>query len=112
MAKTFILLPGHDEMLARLKAVDDNDHLIERFYPILLRGAGRKLVPMGVVMMLTLAIYDYTLHMPSMAALMHMKMEDYIDALVTDEGAAQETKEFYKQSQERSHQRSDFSSRS
>jgi hypothetical protein len=51
-------LPNKDEMLARLIAVDDNSHLQQKFYPRLLKNAGTVKVPMGVVMMLTLAIHD------------------------------------------------------
>lgn len=58
MAEKRITLPDHEEMLRRLVAVDDNDHLQERFYPILLQSAGRQLVGQGVVMMFTLAISD------------------------------------------------------
>src|SRR3989338_1204034 len=88
-----IALPNREEMLARLIKVSDNSHLQERFYPILLKAAGQERVPQGIVMMLALAIHDYTEGMPPMMAnLMYMQAPGFIDALVTDPEAAQEAK--------------------
>jgi hypothetical protein len=91
--KETIVLPDHEEMITRLIKVDDNPHLQERFYPILLKAAGQKRVPQGIVMMLALAIHDYTEGMPPMmASLMYMKAPDFIDALINDTVVAEETK--------------------
>ena len=35
-----ITLPDAESMLQRLNKVDDNSHLQERFYPLLLKNAG------------------------------------------------------------------------
>lgn len=97
MGDTFTL-PNKDEMLARLKAVDDNSHLQQKFYPRLLKDAGSQKVPMGVVMMLTLAIHDYTQGMPPMMAnILSMRVPDFIDALIPDPKAAAEAKKHWEE---------------
>ena len=91
--ETLITLPDAETMMARLKEVSDESHCVGRFYPLLTKEAGQERVPMGIVMMLQLAIHDYTEGMPPMmVAVLNMNMERYIDALVLDESAAAETK--------------------
>lgn len=87
-------LPNQEEMLEHLIKVDDDPHLRERFYPLLTKHAGEEKVAEGIVLMLELAIYDYTEGMPSMmSALMRMKLPNFIDALVDDPDIAQQAKE-------------------
>jgi hypothetical protein len=91
-----ITLPDADDMLRRLIEVDDINHLQERFYPLLLRNAGEEKVATGVVMMITLAIHDYSEGMPPMIqGLMFMNMENYLKALIDDEEVLQEAIEFF-----------------
>jgi hypothetical protein len=91
-------LPNKDEMLARLIAVNDNSHLQQKFYPRLLKDAGTVKVPMGVVMMLTLAVHDYTAEMPPMmAGILSMRLPDFIDALIPVSKAAEEAKKLWKE---------------
>lgn len=93
MSDKVITLPNREEMQQRLLAVDDNSHLQERFYPLLLQHAGEEKVARGVVMLLALAIYDYTSGMPPvMSGLMYMKADSYIDALVDDPEVAEAAK--------------------
>lgn len=93
-------LPQKDEMLQRLLAVDDNNHLQQSFYPMLLKYAGQSKVAAGVVLLLQLAIYDYTKDLPPMmGVLVEMKMNDFIDALIRDEDFAKEAKAFFAESQ-------------
>lgn len=93
-----ITLPDADDMLHRLIEVDDINHLQERFYPLLLRNAGEEKVATGVVMMITLAIHDYSEGMPSMIqGLMFMNMENYLKALIDDEEVLQEAIEFFEE---------------
>lgn len=95
--KTFTL-SSKDEMLKRLLKVDNNAHFQQKFYPKLLKEAGSEKVAMGVVMLLQLAIYDYTEGMPaSMGVIMNMRMPDFIDALCPDEESAKEAKSFFEQ---------------
>ena len=83
-------------MLDRLKKVSDSSHLKERFYPLLLQEAGSEKFPEGVVMMLTLAIYDYTQHLPKeMVIAMSMQVPRFIDALVPDPKIASEVKQLW-----------------
>lgn len=95
MEERVITLPDQDEMLKRLLKVNDNSHLQEWFYPILLKQAGQECVSQDIVMMLALAIHDYTEGMPpAMANLMYRQVPKFIDALVSDEEIAQEAKSF------------------
>ena len=93
--KTFNL-PSKEEMLARLLKVDDNSHAQQKFYPLLTKHGGEQKVAMGVVLMLQLAIHDYTQGMPAMmVSLLNMRMNDFIDALCHDEEIAAEAKAFF-----------------
>ena len=94
MSDKVINLPNKDDMLERLKAVDAGSHVVEQFYPILLKNAGQERVAQGVVMMLVLAIHDYAKGLPPMmSTLMMMNAPRYIDALVGDADVAQEAKD-------------------
>ena len=98
MSETRVVLPDRAEMIKRLIRVSDDAHLQERFYPILLKSAGRELVPAGIVMMLTLAIHDYTENLPPViASLLYMKADDFIDALVDNFEVSQQAKGFFKE---------------
>ena len=93
-----VILPNEEEMLKNLLEIDDNSHLQERFYPLLTRQAGQEKVAEGVVLMLSLAISDYTQGMPSMlSSLMYMKLPNFIDALVDDPEVAQQAKDLFKE---------------
>jgi uncharacterized membrane-anchored protein YjiN (DUF445 family) len=95
MNKKKVTLPDRDEMLKRLLKVSSDPHAQNRFYPILLQSAGQELVAHGVVMMIVLAIYDYTNNMsPAMSNLMYMQAPRIIEALVDDEEIATEAKSF------------------
>src|SRR3989344_5470785 len=95
MSEKIITLPNREEMLQRLLKVNDDSHAQEKFYPILLAEAGRELVAQGVVMMLALAIHDYTEGLPPvMVSLMYMHAPRFIDALVDDVETAKEAKDF------------------
>jgi hypothetical protein len=93
-----VILPERDNMLKRLLAVSNEPHFQERLYPALINHAGRELAPTGVLMMLSLAIYDYCAEMPPiMGCLVNMHIPAFIDALVTDEAAAEHIKQLYEQ---------------
>ena len=90
-----ITLPNREEMLERLSKVCDIDHTRQKFFPKLLQHAGEEKVAQGVVMILALAIHDYTDGMPPMmSSLLYMSAPQYIDALVTDPEVAEEAKAF------------------
>jgi len=94
MNEKVAILPNRDEMFGRLVRVSDEQHLQDCFYPILLRQAGQGREALGVVMMLTLAIRDYTKDMPSMVGLLNGMAPDFIDALIVDPEIAAEAKRF------------------
>lgn len=54
-----VTLPSAEEIMARLKKVNDDDCMAERFYPLIAWEAGREPVAEGVVMMLALKIHDF-----------------------------------------------------
>lgn len=98
MNETVITLPSREEMIERLLKVSDVDHVQQKFYPHLLKNAGQERVPQGVVMMLVLAISDYTAGMPAMMVnLMYMQAPKFIEALVVDAGVAEEAKALLKE---------------
>ena len=91
-----ITLPHRDEMLERLLRVSSQAHLREQLYPLILNYAESKKLPEGVVMMLLLSIHDYCDGMPPvMSSILVSKVPAYIDALVDDEEAAREAKDFF-----------------
>jgi hypothetical protein len=91
-------LPSKEEMLQRLLKVQNDSHVQERFYPLLTKHGGEPKVAMGVVLMIQLAIYDYTQSMPAvMVSLLNMQMNDFIDALCPDAEIAAEAKSFSEQ---------------
>jgi hypothetical protein len=98
MSEKVITLPEAEEMKRRLLSVDDNSHMQQKFYPILLKQAGQERVGMDVVMMLALAIHDYTEGMPAiMSNMLYMRADEFVDALIEDEDVATEAKAQLKQ---------------
>ncbi len=94
--KTFVL-PSEEEMLKRLGKVDTIDYVQEKFYPFLTKHGGKSKTSSGLVLMLNLAIHDYTGGAQGMM-LSHLydRMNDFIDALCSDKEIAAEAKAFYK----------------
>ena len=91
--ETCITLPDTETIMSRLKAVSSDDHCVQKLYPPIAKNGGQERVPMGIIMMLQLAIHDYTEGMsPMMVAVLNMNMNSYIDALVPDQAAAAEVK--------------------
>lgn len=86
-------LPDREEMMARLLRVNNDPHLEERLYPILLEHALQEKNGVGVVMMLTLAIADYSQHMPPVIhQLVMIQLEDFVRALIDDESILADAK--------------------
>lgn len=91
-----ITLPPKEEMLKRLLQVDDNTHAQQKLYPMLTKHGGEQRTLMGVVMLLQLAIHDYTEGLPGVIArMLHMRMNDFIDAVCPNEQTATEVKALY-----------------
>ena len=84
----FIILDNADLLLSRLMKVNNDPHLVEKFYPLVTKHALSEKAAIGIVMILNLAIYDYCKGMPSsMYAVMNLMVPRWIDALT--EGAPQ-----------------------
>jgi len=77
------ILPPKTLLEKRLNDVNDDAHLNERFYPLILKRAGTSINAYGVVNILMLSIYDYVEGLPSIiSTLMHDSIGDYIEAMV------------------------------
>ena len=86
---TVVTLPDSDELLLRLKAASSEPHRIERLYPIILRNAGRQMYSTGIVIMLQLAFYDYTVDLPPIINIqLQMDIDNYISAILIDNEVA------------------------
>lgn len=97
-SETIISLPNKEEMLQRLTALDADPHLQQKLYPLLLKNAGREKYPLGVVILLNLALNDYTENNPpEVAATVSLRAPQFIDALVPDSKKADEVKQLWRQ---------------
>lgn len=93
-----VVLPDREEIMKRLRAVYDDDYMAERFYSSIAEEAGHELVAEGVVMMLTLKVYDFAEGYPApMGAVLSLYAPQFIDALVDDKEVAKAAKDFLKQ---------------
>jgi hypothetical protein len=106
MADKVVTLPSSKEIMERLQKVDmgANDYMSERFYPLIAREGGHELVAQGVVMMLTLKIYDFMKdggYPPMMESILHLHVPRLIDALIDDKEVATEAKKFHKEATSR-----------
>lgn len=93
-----VVLPKQEEILERLRQVDNDDCLVERFYPLIAEEAGCELVAEGVAMMLTLKVHDFAeSYPPPMGAFLSLYVPRFIDALVDDKEVAEDAKKWLKQ---------------
>jgi len=100
MSKKVITLPNANEMMKRLRSVCDDGGMDERFYKAhLLPNAGRELVAEGIVLMLTLSIYDFISsgYPRIMESILHGYVPMWIDALVDDKEVAGAAKAFHQE---------------
>ena len=94
-----VTLPNRELMLQRLIDVNDESHFQERFYPILLKQAGKEKFCQGVSLMLLLAIDDYTKGMPDMVKnVLHSMLPSFLEALLPDEEAVAEAMQWLEDS--------------
>ncbi|KKS69948.1 MAG: hypothetical protein UV41_C0040G0004 [Candidatus Daviesbacteria bacterium GW2011_GWA2_42_7] len=94
MSGNLVTLPGTEEIIQRLKKVNDDPYLVERFYPLIAQEAGRELLPQGIVLMLSLKVGDFapTTHTLQLEALLSMSIPQWAEALIDDEEAAKVAK--------------------
>lgn len=81
--KTLITLLPKEKMLERLREIDGNSH-IDRLWQKIANNSGQR-VPLGIILMVELAIHDYTQGMPGiMSNLINMRMPDILAAVVSN----------------------------
>jgi len=99
MINKVVTLPNEQEIVDRLKKVDigANGYMAERFYPLIAAEAGRELVAQGIIIMLTLKIYNFTHsgYPPAMEGVLHMYVPQFVDALIDDPEVAEEAKRLH-----------------
>jgi hypothetical protein len=97
MKDKVITLPQRSEMYKRLVAVMEETHVVEQFYPLLLKHAGTQKVAKGVVIAILLGIDDYTRDLPPYAQRILLKeVPAFVDAMVDDKGVAEDAKKYYR----------------
>lgn len=80
-----VTIPAAEELLRRLTAIDNEPHLMERFYPLLMPLAGQRQTGEGIALALALAVRDYTKEMPRvMSVVMYMQMQNFLPAFTDD----------------------------
>lgn len=98
MAMKKCILPSREVMLARLFTVNDSEPVKQRLYPKLLEHAGEERIVVWIVVILQLALYEYTRGMPTDEAdALHEEMPRFIKALAPNEETAKEAMEFWDQ---------------
>lgn len=90
-----ITLPSKEVMLERLLQVDEDVNFQMHLYPKILESAGQQKTAMGVVLLLWTAISDCAGGVPLIEALLLVRMHEFIDALVIDNGVAEEAKGYF-----------------
>jgi hypothetical protein len=81
-----IVLPEEEDMLRRLQSVDDDPYMVQKLYPLILRHAGQEKQALGILLMLQLAICDFTEGLPpQLGTAVNMRLPNFVSALVDDE---------------------------
>jgi len=89
-------LPSKEELHKSLLEVDDNAHLMEHFYPMLIKHAGEEVTPAGVVIMLQTSVYEYGGGIPTaLACRLYERMTRYIEALCLNRERAAEARLYF-----------------
>ena len=97
---TEVVLPGRDDMLARLKSVMDEPHTESGFYSLLLEHAGQRKTPEGIGLMFVMAISDYAGQIPVVQMTLGLALPRFVAVLVDDEAVRRETLTFLQSVQE------------
>jgi hypothetical protein len=93
MAEKLVTLPERDEMLARLKKINQSPSALEHFYPRLLANAGAELTGAGIAVMLKQALAGYILGGSwVLVYILCAQAPQFIDALVNDLEVARDAK--------------------
>ena len=87
-------LPGKSEIMHRLNSLNYDQHLTQKFFPLIAKHEFEAINAMGVNTIITLAIEDYCEGQPiSVKVIMIMLMPYFIDKLVDDENIKKEALE-------------------
>lgn len=85
MNDNLITLPDADEMMRRLRTVMNENHAVANLYPRITKYAGEQRTPIGVNLMVTLAVYDYSDGLPkTVAAGLEVMIPDFVQALTSE----------------------------
>lgn len=93
--KIIVQLPEREEMLERLLRLQDFPLANADFFPLLLRNAGQKLAPRGVLIMIMLAIEEYNKGFRIGLYDMMFATFKIVNVLVDDENAREAIKEMF-----------------
>jgi hypothetical protein len=92
-----ITLPTQEILHERLLNFSPESHFVQKFYPIIEKNAGRNLAPQGIILMLTLAIYDYASEMPPIHTMLNMRFKALIKVCVENEEVQDEVIKMYEE---------------
>ncbi|MFF4188177.1 hypothetical protein ACFYZ9_33780 [Streptomyces sp. NPDC001691] len=86
-------LPDHDEIMRRLRSVDDEPNMNQRFYPLIAKKAGATLNGRGIALTMRLAVATYVGGgmPPMMAGLLERLLPAWVEALVDDAAVRTDT---------------------
>jgi len=84
-----LILPDADDMANRLVGWNGTGHLVQKFYPRLLKQAGRSMPALGYVIFVGLALADYTegfaaTDRSNVRTMMSLGLADLARALIDD----------------------------
>jgi hypothetical protein len=78
-------LPDRAELLRRVTAVDNDPHIVEKFYPHILEHASQEKTGLGVALALALAAANYTADLPEvLGRVIEVRLPSYVRAIVDD----------------------------
>ncbi|MGV9884472.1 hypothetical protein [Streptomyces sp. NPDC003006] len=96
MSSVTVALPDRAELARRLRAVDDDPHIVDQFQSKLLHKAGQQLSSTGVAVALSLAFEEYRQEQdlpPVIATVLFRQLADYALAIIDDPVARREALE-------------------
>lgn len=100
--QTATLPTNREEIIHRLRTVNDDGDMVARLYPGIASYAGQELLPQGIVLMLELAAQDYgQQYPPPMGAIVRLFIPRWIDALIDDKEVAEAAKQFLNEIEEK-----------
>src|SRR5688572_8191999 len=101
MSNTVTLPNDPIEIVNRLSDVSDETNLVNKMYAEIARNAGREFLPEGIVMMFTLAAWDFEKqYPPPLGSFLMLLMPRWIDALIDDKEAAEAAKSILKDAED------------